>query len=131
MPLLLRCVGHEKCRPQLPESGIILAPTELREGQVSMASLNLFRRRSAPGPASCISAIQDEMRHLLRMPNRIGNSHRTTLGNPQNGKAVQADSVYDGLHILNQRLERKVFDSPFPRSSYRTRRWSRPNSSNR
>src|SRR2546425_5835389 len=111
LPLLLRSVRHVLGCPELPKSGIILAPSQLYQHVLSLASFDVFGY-SAFGPTSGVGAIENEMRHFLRMTNRVSDSDRATLGNPQDGKTIQTQGVHDRLEVLDECFEGKVFDVP-------------------
>src|SRR5216684_2825785 len=70
--------------------------------------------RDSPDPTLAASepAIQDEVAHSLRMPDRIGDGDGATLRDPQQRKPLQAIGVNDALEITHERLEGNILHVP-------------------
>src|SRR5438045_3009985 len=108
-PLMLRrcSVGNKLRREELPERGILLPPSKLGELDHHLALFGRFCRAGPFEPAARVAAVKYEMRHALRMTNRIRDGNRSALRNAEKRKAFAAARVDDGLEIAHPGVERK------------------------
>lgn len=105
--LLGRGLGHEARRPELAERGVLPFPPLSHEGDDGLCPF-ARHRVVAPGHAAHVPAVEQEVRDALRMPHRIGHAHGATLGDAEQGKAVETGRVHDGLEVGHEGLERDV-----------------------
>ena len=62
--------------------------------------------------AAACGAVQDQPRHTLSVPRRIGHRDRRAAGHAQQRESLVAERVDEALEVLVPRLEREIRDVP-------------------
>ncbi len=109
--LLGRSVRQELGGEELPECGVVPAPTETDEPALDLRFLDLRPRTPLQASAN-EPAIEDEVADALRMPGRVGDRERRALRRTEQGEAREAGSCDDRLEIGEPRRERDIGDVP-------------------
>src|SRR5215470_18503412 len=100
-------LGNKECGEQLAERRIVPAPILPHQRPYSCTSSD-FVRVSAGTPALRISSPEYEMRHALRMLDRVRDGDRRALGNPEQREPVELSRIDDAFEIQQHRLEGQI-----------------------
>src|SRR5262249_58587025 len=103
----MRGLGNKERREQLAKRRVVLAPVLPHQGSHGCASSE-FVRVSAGTPALRISSQEYEMRHALRVLDRVGDGGGAALGNPDQREPIELSRIDDALEVQQHRLEGQV-----------------------
>src|SRR5271156_2861211 len=108
--LLLGAAGNELRRKELTKGRVLLSPAMAREGQHRRALFPFRGGSSALRPADAIAAVQNQMRHSLRMAHGIADRYRASLRDAEQGEAFETGGIHHGFEIADECLKRDFFD---------------------
>ena len=91
----------------LPNGGVVLRPTLPDQGDHRLAKLDVGAVCLDP-PALRKSAVEDEVRHPLRVACRIGHRRRAAFRAANECEPIEAERVDDRLEVANERIDREL-----------------------
>jgi hypothetical protein len=109
--------GEEPSHEHLAVHRVRAAPAEPDDLEPRRLQLALLPGRGPPAAAPSERTEEDEVADTLRVAHRVGHGYRPSLGDAQQGEAIEAYGVDDGLEVAHPRLEREVRDVPVGQSA--------------
>src|SRR5712675_2373417 len=85
---------------QLPKRGIVFSPSLADQRGHGFMGINLVAIIPL-SPTFCVSAIEDQVRYALGVPDGVGDRYRTALRNTQQRECAQTVCVDNALQIAN------------------------------
>lgn len=92
------------------ERRVFLAPSQAHQRQHGGILVPLSRTAGSLVPAHRIAPVEDEMRHALGMPYRVGDRDGAALRDPKQREPLDIHGADDGLQIVHEGVERDVVD---------------------